>query len=268
MPPSGLTRTRRTVPTQAARASSSSCSGTRRWSPSERRVSTTSTIAPPEPRSACCSTASSRSLPTPVRPVVVHTRDAEDDTAAALGGFTGTVILHCFSAPALLDVGPRARLLRLVCGERHVSEGGRSCANAPPGSRPTGFSRRPTARISRRCRCAGSGTSRPMCSIPSRYLRPLVETCLPSSKRASTTTPRSRSDCPFGDPRGAEEGAWPALSRRRQHPRRDRTAGGARSRRCRPRDRPGARCVDAHAVRALRLRAQRRDRHVAGAASR
>jgi TatD DNase family protein len=38
------------------------------------------------------------------RPVVVHTRDAEADTAAALGGFAGTVILHCFSAPGLLDV--------------------------------------------------------------------------------------------------------------------------------------------------------------------
>ena len=37
-------------------------------------------------------------------PVVIHTRDADADTAAALAGFPGTVILHCFSAPALLDV--------------------------------------------------------------------------------------------------------------------------------------------------------------------
>jgi TatD DNase family protein len=36
-------------------------------------------------------------------PVVVHTRDAEEDTAAALQPFTGTVVLHCFSAPNLLD---------------------------------------------------------------------------------------------------------------------------------------------------------------------
>jgi TatD DNase family protein len=35
-------------------------------------------------------------------PVVIHTRDAEADTADALAPFTGTVILHCFSAPALL----------------------------------------------------------------------------------------------------------------------------------------------------------------------
>jgi TatD DNase family protein len=36
--------------------------------------------------------------------VVVHTRDAEEETAAALEGFTGTVVLHCFSSPALLPV--------------------------------------------------------------------------------------------------------------------------------------------------------------------
>ena len=37
-------------------------------------------------------------------PIVIHTRDAEDDTAALLAGFPGVVVLHCFSAPALLDV--------------------------------------------------------------------------------------------------------------------------------------------------------------------
>jgi TatD DNase family protein len=36
-------------------------------------------------------------------PVVVHTRDADTDTAAVLAGFPGTVILHCFSMPGLLD---------------------------------------------------------------------------------------------------------------------------------------------------------------------
>ena len=38
------------------------------------------------------------------KPVVVHTRDAEEETAAALEGFAGTVVLHCFSSPALLPV--------------------------------------------------------------------------------------------------------------------------------------------------------------------
>jgi TatD DNase family protein len=37
------------------------------------------------------------------KPVVIHTRDADDDTLAALTGFDGTVVLHCFSSPALLE---------------------------------------------------------------------------------------------------------------------------------------------------------------------
>ncbi len=37
-------------------------------------------------------------------PVVVHTRDADDETARLLGEFTGTVVLHCFSSPALLPI--------------------------------------------------------------------------------------------------------------------------------------------------------------------
>lgn len=35
-------------------------------------------------------------------PVVIHSRDAAEETAAALAPFTGTVVLHCFSAPELL----------------------------------------------------------------------------------------------------------------------------------------------------------------------
>ena len=35
-------------------------------------------------------------------PVVVHSRDAADETAEALAPFRGTVILHCFSSPELL----------------------------------------------------------------------------------------------------------------------------------------------------------------------
>jgi TatD DNase family protein len=36
-------------------------------------------------------------------PVVIHTRQAEEDTFKALRGFDGTVILHCFSAPDRVD---------------------------------------------------------------------------------------------------------------------------------------------------------------------
>jgi TatD DNase family protein len=37
------------------------------------------------------------------KPVLIHTRAADADTLAALSGFRGTVILHCFSSPALLE---------------------------------------------------------------------------------------------------------------------------------------------------------------------
>jgi TatD DNase family protein len=36
------------------------------------------------------------------KPVVIHSRAADDDTLAALDGFAGTVILHCFSSPRML----------------------------------------------------------------------------------------------------------------------------------------------------------------------
>ena len=36
-------------------------------------------------------------------PVVVHSREASEETAAALAPFAGTVILHCFSEPELLE---------------------------------------------------------------------------------------------------------------------------------------------------------------------
>lgn len=38
------------------------------------------------------------------KPVVIHTRAADDDTAARLCGHPGTVVLHCFSSPGLLEL--------------------------------------------------------------------------------------------------------------------------------------------------------------------
>jgi TatD DNase family protein len=38
------------------------------------------------------------------KPVIIHTRAAEDEIAAVLAGFRGTVVLHCFSTPELLPV--------------------------------------------------------------------------------------------------------------------------------------------------------------------
>jgi TatD DNase family protein len=38
-------------------------------------------------------------------PVVVHTREADDDTADLLRGHEGIVVMHCFSEPGLLGAG-------------------------------------------------------------------------------------------------------------------------------------------------------------------
>jgi TatD DNase family protein len=37
------------------------------------------------------------------KPVVIHNRDADRETAKVLAGFAGTVVLHCFSSPGLLE---------------------------------------------------------------------------------------------------------------------------------------------------------------------
>ena len=37
-------------------------------------------------------------------PLVIHNREADDETAEALADFAGTVVLHCFSSPALVSV--------------------------------------------------------------------------------------------------------------------------------------------------------------------
>ncbi|HZT53211.1 MAG TPA: TatD family hydrolase, partial [Gaiellaceae bacterium] len=66
------------------------------------------------------------------KPVVIHTRAADEETLAALAGFAGTVVLHCFSSPSLLPAAlergwyvsfagnatfPRASDLRLAAGQ-------------------------------------------------------------------------------------------------------------------------------------------------------
>ena len=38
------------------------------------------------------------------KPVVIHSREADDETARLLEAFDGTVVLHCFSSPTLLPV--------------------------------------------------------------------------------------------------------------------------------------------------------------------
>ena len=97
------------------------------------------------------------------RPVVVHTREAEDDTramvveAAARRRSRRAALLHR-SARARRG-GARRRLVRVVQRHRHVQEVGRRRRSF--GSCPTiDCSSNPTRRISRPCRIAESATSR------------------------------------------------------------------------------------------------------------
>jgi TatD DNase family protein len=43
------------------------------------------------------------------KPVIIHSRAADEETAAMLAGFDGTVVLHCFSSPGLLPVALERR---------------------------------------------------------------------------------------------------------------------------------------------------------------
>jgi TatD DNase family protein len=42
-------------------------------------------------------------------PVVIHNREADAETATALEPFAGTVVLHCFSSPALVEIAGARR---------------------------------------------------------------------------------------------------------------------------------------------------------------
>jgi len=43
------------------------------------------------------------------KPVVIHTRDSDEEVASTLAGFAGAVVLHCFSSPGLLPVALERR---------------------------------------------------------------------------------------------------------------------------------------------------------------
>ena len=70
-------------------------------------------------------------------PVVVHSREAAADTASALDGFGGTVILHCFSSPDLLPAALERGYYVSFAGNVTYSKAGdlRDAAAAVPQNR-------------------------------------------------------------------------------------------------------------------------------------
>jgi TatD DNase family protein len=71
------------------------------------------------------------------KPVVVHTRAADEDTAEVLAGFTGTVVMHCFSSPGLLDVALERRYYVSFAGNITYPKAYdlRACARGVPADR-------------------------------------------------------------------------------------------------------------------------------------
>jgi TatD DNase family protein len=71
------------------------------------------------------------------KPVVVHSRAADGETAAALAGFTGTVVMHCFSSPGLLDVALERRYYVSFAGNLTYPKAYdlRACARGVPRDR-------------------------------------------------------------------------------------------------------------------------------------
>ena len=115
----------------AALASSSSSSSTRRRARSARPASTTSATTPPARTSAARSSRRWSWRGALGRPLVVHTREAAEDTLDLLGRARATgvpVIIHCFSLADRVERVHRARLLLLVRRQRHLSQGDRPAA--------------------------------------------------------------------------------------------------------------------------------------------
>ena len=154
-------------------------------------------------------------------PVVIHNREADDETARALEAFAGTVVLHCFSSPGSAAARSRAPVLRVVRRQRDLSECRRAArrgSGRPARSDPR---RDRHARISPRSRFAARATSLRMSFTPSTSWRRFAARAGTSSLLRPTRTRRPHS--PSRDGR-TEEGSRSTLPRRREHRPSHRTA--------------------------------------------
>ena len=122
----------------------------------------------------------------------------------------------------------RARLLRVLRRQRHLPEGAATCARPPSWSLQTGSWSRPIARISRRSPFAGARNEpahvvHTVAALAEARGEATDELAVPYDANATRGVFACRE-------RPAEEGARPALPRRREHPRCHRPPRGARPR--------------------------------------
>ena len=82
------------------------------------------------------------------KPLVIHTRAADDDTLSMLGGQAEglRVILHCFSMPDRLDACLERGYWISFAGNVTYPPNARAARRGARGARPTGCWSRPTRR--------------------------------------------------------------------------------------------------------------------------
>ena len=181
------------------------------------------------------------------RPLVVHTREAADDTVALLDehGDGVEVIIHCFSLVRPRAGLRRAPLVLLVRGQRHLPEGDRPAAGR--GEVPDELLLAETDAPFLSPQERRSKPNEPAyVTATARYLAKLRDTSVRRWRASWCATPRA---CSAGE-RGPRKPrphvaarhppqprAGPELPRRRQRARGDRAHGRARSGRRRARDR-------------------------------
>ena len=136
-----------------------------------------------------------------VCPVVIHTREAEDDTLrhpATRGRRRRRGCLPLLHRRrALARRGARPRVPPLVRRHRHVSEGRGAARGGARSCPPIGCWSRPTARSWRRCRTAASATSRRTWRASSRRW-PTLRT---DARRSTAIDAQNFGDCSAGDRR-------------------------------------------------------------------
>ena len=160
--PSACTRTTRrsSTPSGTSWTRSRGAERVRRRSARPASTSTTSTRRATSRRRR--SGARSGSRTSSASALVIHSRDAWDDTFRVLDdeGVPERTVFHCFTGgPDEARARARPRLLPLVQRHRVVQERRRAARRGARSRPPTGCSSRPTRRTSRRCRTAASRTS-------------------------------------------------------------------------------------------------------------
>ena len=187
----------------------------------------------PEPTRSGRSPRRSSSPASVGKPLVIHTRAAEDDTIATLERDAEgvEVVLHCFSMPDRLEECLNPGWCDLLRRQRDLPEGRDLAVAGGARARSTGCWSRPTRRTSRRRPCARSATSRPTsctprASSPSGAASPTRSSRRPSRRNAAgavrlvSGAPRPAEPAPpAGVRRAAQARARPELPDRLEHPR-------------------------------------------------